>query len=430
MTHQNPAVGVLPDPRIAPYLAAADAVLADLPPGERAELLEDLAAHLHEIAAEEGDALEQRLGPPQEYANEFRGSAGYPPAGPRPTLARSGRLRRTASRATRRSHDLGAATVEATRRMPGGPGLLGFLSRLRPAWWVLRAWLAALVIGVDWPLGSYEGSGWWWALCWQLAFVAASVAWGLRAESRGHLMRRPERYLLAALNAFAAACCFLALFGAGPVAAMRGPQEVVYVGSGDGFTPSASGLWLDGEPVTNFVAYDLAGRPIEGFQLFDQNGRQVTVDEDQVVALQAVDAYVVPVTSSNGAAVDNVFPIRRVEANEPEDCPAVDEDGACDPAAQATVLGQQPIPSGSPWRDLTVTPVPAVGSTIQFDAEWNPIWSPAQPTGAPTADASQPSPDPAPSASPTGSPTGAPSASEGEKAPSPTPSSESEAGSP
>lgn len=318
--------------------------------------------------------------------------------------------------------------------MPGGPGLLGFVSRLRPAWWVLRAWLAALVVGVDWPIGSYEGSGWWWALCWQLAFVAASVAWGLRAESRGHLMRRPERYLLAALNAFAAFCFVLALFGAGPVAAMRGPEAVMYVGSSDEFAPSAGGVWLDGHLVTNFVAYDLAGNPIEGFQLFDQDGHPVTIDESQVVPSEEGDSYVVPVTSSNGAPVANVFPVRRVDVTYLDECPSIDEDtGECDPA-QSTVLGQQPIPNGSPWRDLTVTPVPAVGSTIRFDADWNPIWPSAQSPGTPPADPSQPSPNPAPSSSTTGAPTGAPSASEGEKAPSVTPSptsdSESEPESP
>ena len=43
---------------VAPYLAA-------LPAEERADLLEDLAQHLREIAAEPGPPLNERLGSPE-----------------------------------------------------------------------------------------------------------------------------------------------------------------------------------------------------------------------------------------------------------------------------------------------------------------------------------------------------------------------------
>ena len=53
-------MSVLPDPRVEPYLQACRAALADLPPAERAELLEDLAAHLEEMESVLGMAARFR----------------------------------------------------------------------------------------------------------------------------------------------------------------------------------------------------------------------------------------------------------------------------------------------------------------------------------------------------------------------------------
>jgi hypothetical protein len=60
---------------VAPHLAA-------LPVDERADLLDDLAQHLREIAAEEGPPLGERLGPPEAYAAELLASAGVVAGGP------------------------------------------------------------------------------------------------------------------------------------------------------------------------------------------------------------------------------------------------------------------------------------------------------------------------------------------------------------
>ncbi len=146
---------------ITPYLDAAAIHLADLPPGERAELLEDLAAHLAEIAADEGPAFATRLGSPDQYAAEFRASAGYPPAGSgsagaaQPgTAAHAGPRRRPRPPAS-----WAPGSASGVRGFPGGTALMSLLPRLRPAWWVFRAWLAALVVGVDWPTGAYNGIG-------------------------------------------------------------------------------------------------------------------------------------------------------------------------------------------------------------------------------------------------------------------------------
>ncbi|SDL44241.1 hypothetical protein SAMN04488074_11119 [Lentzea albidocapillata subsp. violacea] len=63
------------------YLTGMRAALDDLPPNEVAEIMEDVEAHIAELSSElgENETLEQRLGPPEQYALELRQAAGYPP---------------------------------------------------------------------------------------------------------------------------------------------------------------------------------------------------------------------------------------------------------------------------------------------------------------------------------------------------------------
>jgi uncharacterized membrane protein len=73
------------DAVVAEYLAGVRAELADLPAAEVEEILEDIGAHLAEVAAEFGedvsvDTLTERLGTPEQYASELRTAAGYPAA--------------------------------------------------------------------------------------------------------------------------------------------------------------------------------------------------------------------------------------------------------------------------------------------------------------------------------------------------------------
>jgi uncharacterized membrane protein len=112
--------------------------LVDLPAAVRADLLEDLMAHLNEVAAE-GTALDLRLGAPSAYAAELRSAAGYPPAQTQPVAA-----------PWSRSVLLVAAAVKSVDRALGR--LLGFrdlaqvCAALRPAWWLLRGYVAGMLV--------------------------------------------------------------------------------------------------------------------------------------------------------------------------------------------------------------------------------------------------------------------------------------------
>jgi uncharacterized membrane protein len=77
---------------VAIYLAQVRAELSDLPPGEFEDALDDVSGHLTEVAAEfESEptiaTLQERLGTPQQYADELRTAAGYPPRRQKPAGA-------------------------------------------------------------------------------------------------------------------------------------------------------------------------------------------------------------------------------------------------------------------------------------------------------------------------------------------------------
>src|SRR5207302_519663 len=127
-----------PDDRhsdVAAYAAAVRAALADLPPAEAQALLEDLDDHLAEVAAESTEPLAQRLGPPQAYAAELRSAY-------RTTGLDDDRRRTPVARQLRhlRERITGSSSYREVR---------AFLPELRPAWWVLRAYLAVLVAAVS-----------------------------------------------------------------------------------------------------------------------------------------------------------------------------------------------------------------------------------------------------------------------------------------
>jgi hypothetical protein len=253
------------DGEVARYAAAVRAAFADLPAPDRETLLEDIEDHLVEVAAESGGPLEERLGPPETYAAELRAWAGLPAPG----AAR--RRRPWASRLGRRLERLWRAALAH----PAGGAVVEFLPELRPAWWVLRGYLAVqlasvglsllfahdLTLLVPTILGSQV-----LGLLAAGAAVVGSVALG----RRGTATRRGRRLTVAAnlaLGLFA-----LVLFGG--IGAARLTDEPTY----DGYTVSESypgslpGLRSDGREISNIYPYDAKGRPLKGVHLYDQDG--------------------------------------------------------------------------------------------------------------------------------------------------------------
>ena len=170
------------------YLDIIERELSDLPADERAELLEDLAAHFSEF--ESDDDLVATLGDPVGYARELRDAAGLSVT---PLLDTHVSL-----------VDRMRANVDALRRSAWWRAVAAFLPELRPAWWVLRAWLivGALAGGIDFPIPRVGGST-LIGLAALLLIVPVSVKLG-RQALLGH-----RKGLNVALTAFGALFCLI-----------------------------------------------------------------------------------------------------------------------------------------------------------------------------------------------------------------------------
>ncbi|MFE9182606.1 hypothetical protein ABUL04_24450 [Micromonospora harpali] len=243
---------------IADYVTRVRAALADLPPQVRDELTEDLPEHLAEVAAEGDGSLVDRLGTPEAYAMELRAAAG---AGG-PAAARNLDQRAAAAVAGVRAR-LRAADVRV------GP-ILGYASAseylrlLRPAWWVLRGYLAAMLItvvttGVPFGLLPRLGGSTLAALLLLGVCVVASVWLGRRTAA----LTRWPRIALWAGTAILAVFAFVGFVDADD---RLGWNESGYESTS-----------VDAPYVGDVFVYDSEGRLVENARLFDQNGNPIRI---------------------------------------------------------------------------------------------------------------------------------------------------------
>ncbi|HEX4977180.1 MAG TPA: hypothetical protein VFV40_04870 [Nocardioides sp.] len=272
-------------PDVAEFLDKVRARLADLTDEEREELLGGLEADLMELVADGGSVAE--LGDPRAYADELRTAAGLE------RRARSGR-----GTGVRRPHrpvrvvvadGLDAVRARWERVVSGRPGLAAswaVVTQLRPVWWVLRAWVFVQLLDTqvgpwEWPtllprFGD-DVSG----LLILAAAVAGSVLMGLgRIWPASHVTRSvAARVVLVLLNAFAVLQLFLVVDSFPNASYLHEQAHPCSVGL-CGPQVSRAGLVSDGKIVRNVFAYDAEGNPLEGVQLFDQNGRPLDVEQE------------------------------------------------------------------------------------------------------------------------------------------------------
>jgi HAAS domain-containing protein len=236
------------------YLARVREELADLPPDERDELLEDIESHLAEVTGEGSVPLAVRLGSAEEFAQELRVSAGLPAR--QPELAPS-------------------RFVAARSRLRGAAGRVpGWWPRVdaRLLWQLGRGWLLAAAAAV--VIGGVGGtSAWGHAHLWLphpgfrgygavlalAGFVVFSLWLGRRAAAgRGIRLDR-------AASALAVIAIAPALWHFDSP-----PRDHWY--SYTTISEAPPGLYLDRVPVTNIFAYDRDGKPLNDVLLFQQDG--------------------------------------------------------------------------------------------------------------------------------------------------------------
>lgn len=257
-------------PDVDAFVTAVRARFADLGEEEREELLGGLEADVSELVAERGSGA---LGDPVAYAAELRAAAGLPP------VRQARLLRRGGSLSTILDDVRGWWAGVASR--PRVAPVWSVVAALQPAWWLVRAWVAAVLVCVALPGWYTYGLTWLpglrreYAVAVLAVCVVGSVLVGLgrvwpgasRAGSRG----TGARVVLLGLNAAAVLGLLVAneqLENAGWDRYSQGYMESQY---------RAPGLVNDQRPVCNIAAYDAAGRPLRGVQLFDQRGRALDV---------------------------------------------------------------------------------------------------------------------------------------------------------
>ena len=303
---------------ITDYVDRVRAALADLPPAVRDELTEELPEHLAEVAAEGEGTLVDRLGTPEAYAAELRAVAGAQPHR-RPT----------------RFHRLAEARREAATQLRlldrqlgpvlGHETVSDFLRPLRPAWWLLRGWLAALVISamVDGgrsgllPRPNDNASA---GLLLLIGAVVTSLWLGRRSAGFTGWPRR--LHLLGTAG--------LLLFGfAVLVDVDRNASSDVY----SGYEQTSVDHRYD--RIEDVFVYDQQGRLIRDARLFDQNGVPIRLGWPSCMA----DTGAVP-------EMRNTYPY----------CPELAPFG---PPASPSIAPPVPAPTDSATQTAPATPTPS-----------------------------------------------------------------------
>ncbi|GIM92820.1 HAAS signaling domain-containing protein [Paractinoplanes toevensis] len=252
------------------YVGAVRQALSGLTDEMRDELLEDLPEHLAEVLAEGSGTLVDRLGTPEAYAAELRSSAGLVGGFPDPPAPRFRRLAETRDTIVRL---LGRADVRVGPVI-GYQKASDFLVLLRPAWWVLRGYLAAMAIAFlldtnrsGTGLLPRVGDNELVALVLLAGCVIASIVLGGRSRN----LARGPRYALRAGTAF------LVIFAlAGFEGADSNARNVQY-------SDANYGTYYDNNPysqINDVYVYDGSGKLVTGAHLYDQDGSPIEFGAD------------------------------------------------------------------------------------------------------------------------------------------------------
>ncbi|MFE0152971.1 hypothetical protein ACFWY5_37935 [Nonomuraea sp. NPDC059007] len=299
----------------AQYAQAVREALADHP--DRDELLEDLDDHLAEIAEESELPLEERLGPPGAYAEELVAAYGGRPQSPR----------------ERRRF---ALALEWLRRQSAYREVAAFMPQLRPGWWVLRGYAAAMgAVSVIGPVRLVPGNP--VDLLLVIGAILGSIWYGR------HAYGRVLRGFTIAANALVAIVILGGLATASSWSARD--QQVAYMMN----TPMDMEPAAFGDTVYNIKPYAKDGTPLSDVLLYDQDGQPITTSPDR---------FGYRVDRSCGEPVLNRFPLPLVE--EDPDVPFDEQGGqaSAPPTTRACAAFRTPEPSAT-----LSTPEPGVSAS-------------------------------------------------------------------
>jgi hypothetical protein len=321
---------------IAAYVEAVREALAGLPESTRTELLEDLPEHLAEVAADGIGTLTERLGPPSVYAAELLASAGYVGGFPDPPPS------------VDRFAELREVTVQRLRILDAKAGpLFGyaraseFLVLLRPAWWVLRGYLAAMVVAMTLdssgqPIGLLPRIG--GSEIVALLLLAAGILASIWLGRRSPRLKQWPRYALWAGSAV------LVLVALGGFAGADSSSRNDYYTDVQYDNPYSH--------IQDVFVYDEQGRLIEDARLFDQDGQPIRLGDPYCTATAEENPY----GDSVPAEDDSTYPF--CADNAPFRVPPVD----------GLIPSAVPSESALPAPADSVAPAPAESAVPQPSA--------------------------------------------------------------
>jgi uncharacterized membrane protein len=269
------------------YLKEVTPFLAAVPAEERSELLDDLAEHLREIAAEPGPPLVERLGSPAAYAAELLASAGVTATA---TVGAPKRAWRTHATSLGTRLQTSAVGREITKLWPV----------LIPCWWILRAYLAVSLLAAltrhghpGFPIPHLAGNA-------ALGLIAVIVAIPVSVRLGQRQLPRIGR-LATAAGGIVLAISALVFVG------RLHDAQVNYVQTVDGQGIGGCLTNASGQNITNIYAYGPDGTLLDPVLLYDQDGQPI----DNLCP--NFDDLGRPLTNQyahdvNGAPVINAFP--------------------------------------------------------------------------------------------------------------------------
>ncbi len=341
--------------RATEFAAAVREHLADLPAAELDELRDGLQADVAERLEDGGE-----LGDTAAYAAELRQAAGLPErsetvstaAKPKRTIRES--LRETGISIAKRTRTFWAAT-------PARRAIVEFLVSLRPVWWVLRgmivAWALLMLAGHPVVNGVPISP---LALLLTGALVVVSVQWG-----RGRWALQGWLVVLRRIASVVAVVLVIPVVGV-TVNAISSP---VYVDS-EPFV--REGLFSNEDSITNIFAFDCTGAPLNGVQLFDQDGQPITtLQGDPTVGGEPMWGFDEERQQNitygrNGIAgysgMWNVYPLQEGRANLDRDPADAKMKDAKWPLEHTLPISPECAPSGGSGVDAGAATGPATGA--------------------------------------------------------------------
>jgi uncharacterized membrane protein len=316
---------------VTTYAAIVRAQLADLPAMERDVLLEDLEQHLAEVGAEGEGSLVDRLGPPEAYAVELR--AAYTAGHQTTETTRTTQTAQTTQ--TNGAHLAESVRAAAARVIDSdwARQIVAFLPELRPAWWVLRGYLAALILTAalsgGYSLGPIPNPTTRHGL-FQIFATVVAIWLSVRIGRRSRALPQGVRFLAVSANVLIVFIAIAVLgnmhnFAYSEIIGTAGPEQ------------SPLNAAFAAGPSTNIYPYSQDGKPLTNVLLYDQDGRPITVQQSE--------AQTTYPTGADGKSITNAYPLtQRLPNGDPVVAPRV---------------AFPPWPTPSPSPPATPTPSPS-----------------------------------------------------------------------